>query len=93
MPSELGSLVAAFRRAKKLSLRELTERIDASPGFGSMMENEGPAPPVREGMLRVPARKLSLLLGLVGKVQADFRKITPSRHAFVPGALTERHGS
>lgn len=75
MPSKLGKLVSAARNVKGFSLRELAKRVGKSPAFVSMLENDDPAPAVKEETLVDLARELSLdvndLLGLVGKVPED----------------------
>jgi transcriptional regulator with XRE-family HTH domain len=77
MPSALGTAVAEARRKKDLSLRELAKRVGKSPAFMSMLENEDPAPAVKEETLLALAQELDMsadsLLGLAGKVPEDAR--------------------
>ena len=75
MPSALGAAVAEARKKKGLSLRELAKRVGKSPAFLSMLENDDPAPAVKEETLVGLARELDVsvddLLGLAGKVPED----------------------
>ena len=72
MTSELGRCIREARRAKDITLRELARRVKKSPAFISMLENNDPAPAVKEETLEVLAGELSLdadeLLGLAGRV-------------------------
>lgn len=72
MTSELGRRIRKARRAKGITLREFARRVKKSPAFISMLENNDPAPAVKEETLEVLARELSLdpdeLLGLAGRV-------------------------
>ena len=75
MTSELGDRIRTARKAKRITLRELARRVRKSPAFISMLENNDPAPAVKEETLEAVAQELSLnrdeLLGLAGRVPKE----------------------